>query len=544
MIPSNRNPVTGDGVSEKNVPSPRPRDRNPIIDSPYRNEAEDQGFKNVKNFRGNFNRPSSARTVSSYDSIPKGGYRANPALSKENLNKLQQSKVPDPRAIAASALGNQNIISRIREKVVQRGGTNGIKSLARLLQIMDDNGDKKLSRDEFKYGLRDYGIDLSPTELEQVFLEVDRDKNGFIDVTEFLVAIKGDMNARRKKMVGLAFNSLDKDKSGEITVDELIGIYDFTSDPEVKSGKKTIQQASRDFMKQWDRLNCDGIVTLSEFEDYYKEISASIDEDDYFELMIRNAWRIAGGEGAAANTANKRVLITNKDGSQQVVTVNNELGMKQGKDQAAMADIRKRLGQQGVEASNIELFGGMDNLDKPKSNKPQQGTPREAWGAQKNAQSSNAKSNPYDKNNNNNNNNNNYNNNSVSNSSVFDPSEMLRRLLYNPIPNIEGLAKNLQVSAAANSPRVSKSAFSARISVLDKNLSRAQIDLMWKIIDPKSENLIEFEKIYEILSNKFGKDKSSSKSGSVMERVVAKILERCGGGGIKGLQRYPYIFFS
>jgi len=298
-------------------------------------------------------------------------------------------------------------------------------------------------------------------------------------------------------MVNMAFNILDKDRSGVVTVDEMMEAYDFTKNPEVIAGKKSLKEAAVEFMRQWDRHDVDGIVSYEEFEDYYKEISASIDEDDYFELMIRNAWRIAGGEGAAANTANKRVLITNKDGSQQVVTVNNELGMKQGKDQAAMADIRKRLGQQGVEASNIELFGGMDNLDKPKSNKPQQGTSREAWGAQKNTQPPNAKSNSYDKNNSNNNNNNN--NNSVSNSSVFDPSETLRRLLYNPIPNIEGLAKNLQVSAAANSPRVSKSAFSARISVLDKNLSRAQIDLMWKIIDPKSENLVDFEKIYEIL---------------------------------------------
>ena len=38
-------------------------------------------------------------------------------------------------------------------------------------------------------------------------------------------------------------------------------------------------------------------------------MSASIDLDDYFELMIRNAWHIPGGEGWCANTANKRVLV-------------------------------------------------------------------------------------------------------------------------------------------------------------------------------------------------------------------------------------------
>ena len=32
------------------------------------------------------------------------------------------------------------------------------------------------------------------------------------------------------------------------------------------------------------------------FEQLVVEISATIDADDNFELMIRNAWRMAGGE--------------------------------------------------------------------------------------------------------------------------------------------------------------------------------------------------------------------------------------------------------
>jgi hypothetical protein len=63
-----------------------------------------------------------------------------------------------------------------------------------------------------------------------------------------------------------------------------------------------------DFMKQWDTVKRDGTVTLDEFEEYYKDVSASIDQDDYFELMIRNAWHLAGGKGQYENTSIPREL--------------------------------------------------------------------------------------------------------------------------------------------------------------------------------------------------------------------------------------------
>ena len=68
----------------------------------------------------------------------------------------------------------------------------------------------------------------------------------------------------------------------------------------------------------------DGIVTIEEFEEYYQNLSASIDDDVYFELMMRNAWHIEGGEGAAANTTNKRVLVTGRDGKQRVGKYSSE----------------------------------------------------------------------------------------------------------------------------------------------------------------------------------------------------------------------------
>lgn len=74
-----------------------------------------------------------------------------------------------------------------------------------------------------------------------------------------------------------------------------------------------------DFMKQWDTQQKDGKVSFQEFLDYYTDVSASIDTDDYFELMIRNAWHIAGGKGVCENTTIPRHLQTGPDGSQRVV---------------------------------------------------------------------------------------------------------------------------------------------------------------------------------------------------------------------------------
>ena len=87
----------------------------------------------------------------------------------------------------------------------------------------------------------------------------------------------------------------------------------------------------------------DGKVTQQEFENYYTNIGASIDNDDYFELMIRNAWHISGGTGWAANSANRRVLVTAADGSQSVQEIQNDLGLKSDDKAGMIARLRVQV---------------------------------------------------------------------------------------------------------------------------------------------------------------------------------------------------------
>ena len=160
---------------------------------------------------------------------------------------------------------------------------------------------------------------------------------------------------------------LDHNGSGVVDATDVALIYDASKHPMVMSGAKSADAVLREFLDTFDvGGEVDGKVTRDEFVNYYTNISANIDDDDYFELMIRNAWHIAGGEGAAANSANRRVLVTSTDGSQKVETITNDLGLKAEDKEGMVA----RLRAQGVNAANIELYGGMDDTDGIKKPKP------------------------------------------------------------------------------------------------------------------------------------------------------------------------------
>ena len=162
-----------------------------------------------------------------------------------------------------------------------------------------------------------------------MFKFFDKDENGSINYEEFLSGIRGKLNERRLQMVLLAFDVLDKDKSGVIDLDDLTEMYDASNHPDVLAGKKKESAILREFLETFDGSDKDGKVSPGEFIKYYTNISASTDEDDYFELMMRNAWHIPGGEGWCANTANKRVLVVNPvTGEESIQCIENDLGMK------------------------------------------------------------------------------------------------------------------------------------------------------------------------------------------------------------------------
>lgn len=55
---------------------------------------------------------------------------------------------------------------------------------------MDDDQNRTLDFNEFKKGIRDYGLYLEPKELQEMFSAFDKDGSGVIDFDEFLLALR------------------------------------------------------------------------------------------------------------------------------------------------------------------------------------------------------------------------------------------------------------------------------------------------------------------------------------------------------------------
>jgi len=147
---------------------------------------------------------------------------------------------------------------------------------------------------EFHAALQHEGIYVDREMEKTCFDEIDYDHAGTIDLDEFIFAMRPPMPTCRKTIIKSAFQKLDRDHSGEVTADDLRGVYSVKKHPKDISGEWTEDQCLNEWLSSFHGpgKNVNGIVTYEDFENYYAGVSASIDSDAYFDLMMRHAWKL------------------------------------------------------------------------------------------------------------------------------------------------------------------------------------------------------------------------------------------------------------
>ena len=191
-----------------------------------------------------------------------------------------------------------DMIKMFRDKLASRGA-RGIFGMKRVFKIMDDNNNGTLEVQEFWKAVKDFRINLNQDEARHLFDLFDRNGDGTVDYDEILRAVAGDMNKFRVALVRKAFQILDKNGNGVVELDDIKGVYNGKQHPDVKAGKKTEDEVLSEFIDTFEMHHSmanpnmkDRRIEWEEFIEYYNNVSCSIDNDQYFELMMTNAWNL------------------------------------------------------------------------------------------------------------------------------------------------------------------------------------------------------------------------------------------------------------
>lgn len=262
--------------------------------------------------------------------------------TRENALKQSSAKQSGPTAPTLPL----DLLDDLRSRL-KKHGARGIHGIARKFKILDTSGNRTLTVDEFEVALQQLDLQCSSQDCKAMFAYFDRDGSGSIDYEEFIKHVKGNMNPARRVFVEMAFNKFDRDGSGVVDKQDIVSAFDPHAHPAVGAGERSAHDVHTEFLDTFDVGDHNGKVTLQEFVQYYDGVSASVDDDRYFELMIRNAWHIVGGVGQSQNTSNLRVLCTYQDGSQKIETVVDDFGLDLHAPGASNEVIR-RLTKQGL----------------------------------------------------------------------------------------------------------------------------------------------------------------------------------------------------
>lgn len=93
-------------------------------------------------------------------------------------------------------------------------------------------------------------------------------------------------------MVKKAFEQMDKDGSGKVSIQDITQIYDVSRNRDFIEGKKSREEILSDFLSGFEGVkgNRDGIISWEEWQDYYTDLSMSITDDVYFVQMMESVW--------------------------------------------------------------------------------------------------------------------------------------------------------------------------------------------------------------------------------------------------------------
>jgi Ca2+-binding EF-hand superfamily protein len=149
----------------------------------------------------------------------------------------------------------------------------------------------KIDREDLKACLRDWGINTPNHYLDAIVNLCSGSDMGLLDIKEFLAILRGPLSFEREDLVSAVYAKLDKDMERIVAIEELSKYFSGADHPLVTIGGFTEKEALEHLLQSFEvKGKMPRKVLYEKFCDYYADLSAAIEDDSYFETIVRSNW--------------------------------------------------------------------------------------------------------------------------------------------------------------------------------------------------------------------------------------------------------------
>jgi Ca2+-binding EF-hand superfamily protein len=125
------------------------------------------------------------------------------------------------------------LLRRFRD-IVKMRGVKGLITFQKILKMTDIQGTQRITIQEFKKALRDFKIEnLQDQEVTKLFNLFDKQRSGYINYKEFIRAIRDELNDFRRDLVERVFIILDRDDDGVVDIQDIKYTFNAKRHPDV-----------------------------------------------------------------------------------------------------------------------------------------------------------------------------------------------------------------------------------------------------------------------------------------------------------------------
>ena len=204
-----------------------------------------------------------------------------------NINSMNISEVPS--------------ISKLKTLLSMRG-LKSIFIIQRMLYIYDKNQTGEIPFNKLCEIFEIYNLGLSREEIFEFFEIIDKEHKGFIKYNDLILILINDIKKDRRIIIQNLFDKLRKGKD-YVLLNDIKKYFNPNNHPDFIEKIRNRDEIAFDYfdsleifreynMNLRNKNIINGIVTYLDFENYFKEISLSINDDKLFEYIINYCWEV------------------------------------------------------------------------------------------------------------------------------------------------------------------------------------------------------------------------------------------------------------